>query len=621
MKKIYASLLAGLACLTAQNASAYKVTVEVDNPSAVKAMNNGTEVVFTDGAAEVEYSDYGSLNIESTDPYVLTGLQEKSSSSASWNTGYLNSARSHYISLSGEYTDGYSYKITTGNLNELRTATVTLKVDNPSAIRFMRSWTNETIVPTDEETEIRYVPGKETPFSISTISGKNLYKLTAGGQEISGSYGNYSIYNVSDGDVIDVQVNYPDVKQNLVFNLSDECREGFITSVTVDNQPLADWQNAQVQLGASVSVSYNTSDFKITRFDKNGSPISSYGFYSPYTFVMDTDVTFDIEAAPYATVPMTVKVAKADYVILYKGYDSSNPDNVYTLNDGESTINVSETEGVIRLKASPLATITSVTQDGTPLSKDYSNTYNLTVKDGSVIEIMAEEIRRDDTLIFYFDSPEKANDSSKGFYGYGFRANDSQRSITLEEGYNEIKFGNVDGQFMFSVNNGKTDNVFLYVNGEIPEFQSDYLSYYFTPADGDVLKCFVGERPSSYSLTFEVANDVQTPEVTLDRITKLESLDDMTVLQGTSVSIKPAEEGTINVKVGDTTITPADGAYEFAVNADSAVKITKDDGSAIENIHAEEVSGKVYNMQGIQVNPDNLPAGLYIINGKKTIIR
>lgn len=622
MRKFYASLLTGLACLTAFNASAYNVTLEVDNPAAVKAEFNGTPVTFTDGVAEIEYTSYDYVSLTAISPYVMAGFEEYYN--GSWNTGHLNTPTNHYINLSAEYSDGNKYKVTTAKLDDLRTAHVTLKVDEPSAIRFMRSWTNETITPTENETVISYVPGKETPFSIQTVSGKNLYKLTVGDTEISGYYGQYSIYEVNDGDVIDVQVAYPDIKQTLKFNLSDKCQDGFITSVTVDGAPLENWVNAQVQIGSQVSVSFDSSNYNISKFEMNGTSIANYGYYySPYSFIMDGDVTFDIEAAPYGDATMTFNVEKAEYVVLYKGYDSTDPANVFALNDGTTPITVPETAGPLYIRATAEAVITSVTQDGTPLSKNYNDAYEITVRDGSVIEVEAEEIRRDDTLVFYFDSPAKASDQSQQLYGYNFRCGSSGREIKLAEGYNMVNFGAVDGELMFTVYNGTTSNVFLYVNGEIPSFSSDYVTHYFTPQDGDVLKCYVGEQPATYSLTFDVDSKLSQPEVTVDKITKLSSLEAQTVLPGTHVSIVPAAGDKVgSVKVGEDEISPVDGRYEFTVNNDAPVSITSDGSASVIGIETEEAADNaVYNMQGIRVNADKLPAGLYIINGKKVLVK
>jgi hypothetical protein len=574
-------------------------------------------IALTDGIGEAEYSSYNAINISAIGEYLISDVKSKTPSSSTWNTEYIYNPKNHSISIS-PYTDGYSYKIETADLAVMRTASVTLNVDVPSAVALTRNWTQETLTPTETETVVNYVPGKETPFTLRSVSGKNFYKVTVGETEIPGSYGSYYISSINDGDVIDVQVNYPDIKKQLTFNLSEGCTDGFITGVTVDGENLENWQNAEVQLGSSVAVSFNQSGYNITKFEMNGKTIQNYGsYYSPYSFTMLDDVTFDVEAAPYAKVPMTIKVTKAEYIVAYTGYNQSNS---IKLNDGETTIQLMENEGPLKIVASSLATISSVTQDGAPLSKDYSNIYNVPVIENSIIEVVAEEIRRDDTFVFYFDSPAKANDQSLNLYGYALRAENSRREVTLSEGYNEVKYGTaVDGQFMFTVNNGKTDNVFLYVNGVIPSFTSDYMTYNFTPENGDVLKCFVGERPESYSLTFDVESGL-TPEVIVDKITHLDSLDELNVLQGTSVMIAPAESQSFIVKANGQSVTATEGVFDLTINADTVVKIEKDDSAVIE-IESDEASQEIYNLQGIRVNRSNLPNGIYIINGKKAIIR
>ena len=590
----------------------------MDNPEAVELkLSDGTPIALTNGVGEAEYDSYNAINISAIGEYLISDVKSKTASSSTWNPEYIYNPKNHSISIS-PYTDGYSYKVETADLAAMRTASVTLKVDEPSAVALTRNWTQETITPTETETVVKYVPGKETPFTLRSVSGKNFYKVTVGETEIPGSYGSYYISSINDGDIIDVQVNYPDIKKQLTFNLSDGCKDGFITGVTVNGENLENWQNAEVQIGSSVAISFDQIGYNITKFDMNGKTIQNYGsYYSPYSFTMLDDVTFDVEAAPYAKVPMTIKVTKAEYIIAYTGYNQSNP---IKLNNGETTIQLMENEGPLKIVASSLATISSVTQNGSPLSKDYSNVYSIPVVANSIIEVVAEEIRRDDTFIFYFDSPAKANDQSLNLYGYALRAENSRREVTLTEGYNEVKYGTaVDGQFMFTVNNGKTDNVFLYVNGVIPSFTSDYMTYNFTPENGDVLKCFVGERPESYSLTFDVEAEL-TPEVTVDKITALDSLKEMTVLQGTSVSIAPAEGQSYTVKANGQAVTATEGVFELAINADTVVKIEKDD-SAVTEIEAEGADNEVYNLQGIRVNRSNLPAGIYIINGKKAIIR
>lgn len=477
----------------------------------------------------------------------------------------------------------------------------------------------------DQPTQVvKFVPDKETALYIQTISRKDVYEITCNGTAVSGQYGYYTVSNIKDGDVIDIKVDYPeDMKYAIKFNLSEGAKNGFITSVTADNVPVENWEDAQVRAGSYMSVAFNTQEYKVTKFEVNGSSLIQYGYiYSPHTFNLTSDYTFDIVADKYADAKMTVKVNNAEYVVLYKGYNSSDPDNVITLVNGTNEISVAENLTTINVKATNGNQITSVTQDGSPISSNYNNEYSIAVKEGSVIEIEAEEIKYDNVLIFYFDSPAKASDQANSLYGYGLYLQPSRRSFNdLVEGYNEIKFNNSETDLSFSIYNGYTTNCFLYVNGEVPSFTSDNLSYTFTPKNNDVMKCFVGKEPEKYTLAFTIDKELNTPEVVVDMVTKLDNLDETTVLQGTKVSIIPSEGDEFkNVSVNGTDVLPTDGKYEFFVNNNTDVVI-KSTTSGIEGIETESAEQVIYNLQGIRVNKSNLPSGVYIINGQKTLVK
>lgn len=619
MRKLYASLLAAFAMLGGFEASAFTVTLEVDNPDAVAVTFENNPVSFTDNAATLTYDTYGYVNIEAVSPYMLVTLRNVTQ-------GYdenMPSISSGYLSLS-ESQNGNVYKLTTGNLEELSTASLTINIDKTDAVRYQLAWSGQIAVLDQTSQVVKFVPDKETALYISTLSGKDLYEITCNGTPVTGSYGYYTISNIKDGDVIDIKVDYPDdLKYSVKFNLSDGAKNGFITSVTADNEPVENWEDAQVKAGSYMSVSFNTQEYKVTKFDVNGNSIIQYGYiYSPYTFNLTSNYTFDIVADKFAEAKMTVKVNNADYVLLYKGNDSSDPANVISLVNGTNEITVAENLGTINVKATSGNQITSVTQDGSPISINYRNEYSISVKDGSVIEIEAEEIKYDNVMIFYFDSPAKANDPAYNLFGYGLYLSPSYRSINdLVDGYNEIKFNNSETELSFSIYNGYTTNCFLYVNGEVPTYKSDNLSYTFTPKTNDVMKCFVGKEPEKYSLTFTVDSDLASPEVVVDMVTKLDNLDETTVLQGTKVSITPSEGDEINnVSVNGTDILPADGKYEFFVNNNSDVVIASST-SGIAGIEAEAGETVIYNLQGIRVNKKNLPSGIYIINGQKTLVK
>ena len=70
-------------------------------------------------------------------------------------------------------------------------------------------------------------------------------------------------------------------------------------------------------------------------------------------------------------------------------------------------------------------------------------------------------------------------------------------------------------------------------------------------------------------------------------------------------------------------VESVEGAHSFSVDGPVAVKLSAS-STGIEAVEAEATGAAtrtVYNLQGIRVNADNLPAGIYIINGKKVAVK
>lgn len=80
------------------------------------------------------------------------------------------------------------------------------------------------------------------------------------------------------------------------------------------------------------------------------------------------------------------------------------------------------------------------------------------------------------------------------------------------------------------------------------------------------------------------------------------------------------------VKVNGEALTPdADGVCTFTVTADTKVSICDTDGISDITVEAGAANDAVYNLQGVKVGTrgemNSLPAGLYISNGKKVVVK
>ena len=80
--------------------------------------------------------------------------------------------------------------------------------------------------------------------------------------------------------------------------------------------------------------------------------------------------------------------------------------------------------------------------------------------------------------------------------------------------------------------------------------------------------------------------------------------------------------------VGDSVIEAVDGVYTFETEGDTTVKVSNGTTGIESVISGENTTADVYNLQGIRVarqaNADEvnaLPAGIYVVNGQKVIVK
>jgi spore germination protein GerM len=79
----------------------------------------------------------------------------------------------------------------------------------------------------------------------------------------------------------------------------------------------------------------------------------------------------------------------------------------------------------------------------------------------------------------------------------------------------------------------------------------------------------------------------------------------------------------VSVSANDTKLEANDGKYTTTINAATTIALTATT-NGIEEIGVDNNAETIiYNLQGIRINSqiENLPAGFYIVNGKKIIIK
>lgn len=618
MRKIYQILLMAIAIFAVSfSAKAASITINVDAPERVSVSIAYEEKDIVAGDNVFEISDYTSISINAKDGNFITSVTRRGSYSESV---YGMTSCNLYAYMASDY-DGVIWDVVSCNADEARDAEVTIVVDEAANVGCLRSGSNTNVALKDGvENKVKFMSSAESCFTFSHSSyGKTLYQVTLNGSPVTARGSVYEVYP-SNGDKIVVTSNYPDIKVPMNFSYA-EGAEDFITGIAIDGTTVSDFnkESVEVQLGSKVTIYGDTQNFQFESMTINGEAVPY--FYGSHEFIVNEADGYNIvvNARKYGTVTAYVTVDNPEYVTVAAG----NYSNIISLESGVKTaVEVSENNSYIYWEAVAGCFIESVTIASANGTADYTEYSSISVTEGMEISITTGKINRDKTAIIWIDDISLA-DYSVSFYCYGDRYLYS--SSSLSTGYTPIEFFEGDNPFYMAFYGSTITEPVVYQNGKTGTGR--YGQYTF--ADQDVIKVFLTTaEPKTYDVTFAVADDV--PEVTCvkDIITEVEAWKEgFSTLQGTQVDLTADVEMEVLVNGVAVELNEA-GKYSFVVESDTEVSISAD-SSAIEGVEVDDVKdNNVYNLQGILVvkNATNeqindLPTGLYIINGKKVAIK
>ena len=501
MKKFYLFLIMLLSVIAPQAADAFSITLNVDDASRINVFLNGyQDVVNGDNVFEVKDGDYLSITTQNNAGLVSVMNGDKEVK--------LNSYSSFNLKLTESEYAGAKLMIKTATLDEMRTASCTVTVDDPSKVTLRLSRTFTTVQLKSGENEVKFIPGTESTFTISPQSQETpLYKVTHNSVAAEADWGSYTLKNVANGDVIDIQANYPDIDCAVKFNVNAE-GVGFIKSVTVNGNEVTNYldDNFTVKCGSNISITRNSEDYKLESFKVNGEDKTSDFYDESYDFFVTDAATFDITAKKYATFKATVDIDDVSHATVYNGY--SYYGNAFDLKNGKNEIEVSEKQTLISLVAKDGYYFTSV-NDGTKEYTDKSvNDIELDVVDGMVLKVVTAAVVRDKKALVYVDDRSAANSLL-------FRRND-YNTIEVATGYNELEFYRGDNPFSVSVS-ANTKKVYKNDVAVVPLYSGG--SYFnFSLADGDVVKMFFTKTPATVKADITANGGAENLSVVKDRI-------------------------------------------------------------------------------------------------------
>lgn len=459
-----------------------------------------------------------------------------------------------------------------------------------------------------------FIPDVETTLYVSAADYYvPLYRVTLNGNELNRSDNTFYV-PLSEGAQIGVESIFPDVQEPVSFSFLNDGAD-FITQVLVDNVEVTNYLDPgfTVKCGSKLTIKGNTNDFKFNKIVCNGNT-STY-MYTDWSSYITGPTEITVDAERYATYNCTLNIDDPAHVMIYRGYEYQN-DQITGLVAGENNIQVRANSSMLVVKPAAGCFITSLSINGSVQQESYGS-YYVYLHDNDVIDIVSGEITRDDVLSVYINDISLATSS---FYFY--RADRSQ--INMESGYNMVNFCAQDVPFNVSGYGANTMKVYLN-NTLIDPFYTGGTSYEIAGVkNNDCVKIFFNEDPQLYNVTFNVAADAGEVIGTYDMVRPISFADGVQAFPGTAFSISNVEGKNLSVKVNNAEVTPEEGAYIFTTGAqDTQVEISAAGNVGVGEINVEGNS-TVYNMQGIPVmrnasasDIENLPAGLYIINGKK----
>lgn len=631
MKKIYSFFAVALIALFSFSANAtISVTVNLDNADAVTVTTSGAN--YGDPEVEVpaqtgdnlfsseDDTAYIRYNIIPKDGYAITSIVDENGKALS---GFYGGTA--YIYLYSYYSGKHWY-VSTINLEEARTASFTMTVDDPSLVTATLSGTKSRLDVQQGPTTYKFDPNVENVLTLFSQGDKNIYSITKNDEPIP--VDSYSVQiPLEDGCNIVVQTQWPDIPCSVSLQYDHEATPDLITGVAVnyENVDLVD-DSFSCQLGDEAAIYMNSNDYNVTGIKINGEEQNMNYFYGNLYFtVSQEENVVEITAVGYGTITAIVNVTCKDAFSVYKQYQS--PENLVEIVEGENRIELSQKNNSMSYSVNPGYELVSATKTEGDLDPvDISNSpYIYDITDGMVINLVGQAEVLDSHAVIWVDDMSVAN--------YYFSFENAKRfnyATSMENGYTEFDFSEYSYNPFGLGWAGDNIQKFVFLNGEAKNPNYEGGSFWnLTIADGDVVKAFVAAEPVNCTVSIDAEEGVAT-EVTVDRISPVTDWSEgISCFNGTEVAIAASLEDpdkTVVVTLNDEPLVAGeDGKYVFVVeNVTNSVSITTTT-SGVKSMISDKTVSPVFNLQGIRVaNSDdlnNLPAGVYVVDGKKVVVK
>ena len=622
MKHFFTLLLMTAAAAFTSNAGVNKYQLDIDHADRVKvSINYQEQTGLKDGVNVFTIDDMPDNGMQ---VIVMPASQEYSVTSVVNKAGTAQSIQGNNAYFYFNNTEeGHYYKITTKDLNESRTASLTVSCDAPEKLSIRFSGTYRSVTLSEPTQVLKFDPETENMIGLEKQYSETFYGVKHNGTDVApDQYGNYSNLSIANGDNLEVSLVAPDIDYNYTITEMDGAA-GFITSVKVDGTAVENINSFKAHAGSTIELTGNTSEYIFEKMEIGAQTVTY--LYGSYTFKATADTDIKVYAHKPGKFSVSFTVDDPANVIVYTGYDQSS--NNIALSAGEQQIEFSETIGggsiYINITASAAGVLKSVMKNDIELFQGYTP-INIEVAAGDKFVIATEKIVRDWTGMLYVNGLDDS-------YYFNFQSLNTHKDIcAVAEGYNKFEFGSVDLPvgIGFQPKNGTAAVVVL--NGEtVSPMSEGSFTFSFDGAtglaNGDVIKVFINGEPEKYDLTFDMPEVTDGITVRRDHITEISDFSAAsTAHQGTVYHLTVPDAEGYTATLGEEALTfDADNTVEFTPTAHAVLSVSAKTVGVEEVSVDNNASNEVYNLQGIRVAGDAnaLPTGIYIIGGKKVYVK
>ncbi|MDE6278097.1 MAG: hypothetical protein K2M06_08320 [Muribaculaceae bacterium] len=621
MKKLLLlTILALIGLVSPATMNASKIyTVDIDDVSRVDV--DIDEVIVNNlqnGENKIEMGSARYLRVKAKDGVVfteITFIDNYDGTESSWLDRVQMDGSRQYIDLYSSFPEDEAFRIRTSSATDVRTASCAVTVDDPSMVKLLRKNSEDAIeLEAGKATIVKFDPNNENEFILTPTGEKPLYKVVCDGTEVkSGGY-SYHI-SVADGSKLDIQAMYPDVDCSLKLVFFDETSFDFLQSVNIDDRAQLNLTYPETvittKLGAGLELKGDTDRYELIGFKVNGADVA---FFNPFRLLLEGDTEIIIAAQKYASFDMTVVVDDPTRVHVYQGYSYNGIE--YELKAGANTVEVHRDTPIISLVAADGCYLDEVNISGYDYEAEDLVVAPLMIgslTSSDVLSVKTGVINRNLTAALYVEGMSLAPDFMK--------LHRADQSIVegMGEGYNTFAFYERDNRFRLET--GAPVASYVYLNDEEvePEFPESP-NYRPTLADGDVLKVFFGSAPSRHTLSIEVEPEAEGAfTLVRDRLRDIsDTRGSLSALQNTELSVKPAADATLEVKVdGAPVAAGAEGAFSFAATGNHKVEISGHSAGIGQLDAAENSEARYFNLQGMRIETPRPGQTAIVVRGGK----